>query len=838
MEIGIRKKIFCVLAVSILLLLILSCASGGLKNVFSGAGVNPSAAASIYFQSADCHPKPFCGEIRFFGAKKSFDVNERNFPKFVMKNAQFAQKDFERIYRFDIWAGEEPVMVRKSMYPDGRLAAIAFSEHPDGSSADSISAVYFGTSDEKSPEYMKSGFVGNQIKTTRSDWALHSFENDGISMYIIDPKTGDITAFGMFAVADANADKNITLSEVKRFEKFVDDIPNDYYAAAVYSGPMLFEYRKEIFLAMQKIGAKKMTQMHVFDNYCILGKKGLKSGEAEEVLIAGRNEEDTGKSRTAEINKKLDNPPILIIIRSSNKYDDADCSIDVYRNNQLLLPPEQSAQTRNSGLMTCPARRKVIQKLYDASIEICPHTIRNSNDREVINLGIDFFKKNFKSKVWIDHGFNYEDLVRYGADKRSQYYIIDKLGSAGYRYAWNWWDCGYYCDDSAVIDQSLYPFNLMYPDKNASLPVLFYKNNQADDAISDGQITFFNASPIVNINAKSNAYAPAVIDDLIVRRGIHISHSYFTNELGNFLVKQDNAMTIKPEFEHALKYICKRINQGIIWNPTISEMGDYFKALEKIELQYLSANRIIVRNNNSFNVKNLTLIARGVSPSMLIFNGEKFSGRTRVEKSDFFFWFDIEANAEHLIEIRDANTVKKSGGLSIDKFLNKKEIHNPYYDVIVDDTGLIKVLSKKGERLFNVDSFSARYDIAEISIKKIKPVIDVKDEKKSIEVSCVWSDLGAVSLTLKYVFFENDGRIECSAKIKYLKDVYIDEEKCLLWIYPQERQMLNHSQIFVSDEGAFAYSSFFPPYAKFGKENDSVFFSGNIDAEKTIIESR
>jgi hypothetical protein len=299
---------------------------------------------------------------------------------------------------------------------------------------------------------------------------------------------------------------------------------------------------------------------------------------------------------------------------------------------------------KNKGLDD-PEYKAVIDTLYRNGIEIGPHTMYNTTDGRKLIPGFNTMRELYKSRFWIDHGgesnTNNENLVREGWNPNSESYILDKLDFYGYQYAWSYWDQGYHLRPSASFS-----FNLLFPENSYRIPLLLWHHNRLDHSRFDGKKIFlFNAYP--RIKGDDSALDPSEVEKLIEDRGVHISHSYFPSKAneGKTYERENGFYIIKDHFEKFLNEIKKKIEDKELWNPTISEFGDYLNLIQNIKMVYIEKNKVLIINNNTKKVEGVTFAVRNISSSDLKINGAKIGKFTR-QGDDLLFWFDMPPLAQ------------------------------------------------------------------------------------------------------------------------------------------------------------------------------------------------
>ncbi len=785
--------------------------------------------------AADCRPKPYAEKIKYYGAQAGIDMTDMKIPLLKMEKSEAKYKDEIYEKSFSFWIGEEPLMLQKMLQPEGRLATMVFTEHPDGGSADSLKAVYLGTSDEKSPDFMKKGFVGNDIRTSRSEWLFGEYSVNGTCIYVIHPKTGDIVVAEEFPFNSDELDVKQKNNETKRLAEFVKQIPDGYYAAVVMADCIAFETRYLFFEAMESLGSAKIRDIKAFDNYCMLGIKGAAKGTVHECLVCSRFTEDTGVSKSAVIDVNLISLPLRVHLVSSGKYDNASVSIDIYRNGVLLFPPDKPSSQKLTGILDCKEKLKTIKILYEHGIEIGPHTIRPSNDLDIIEWGLKLFKKEFNTRFWIDHGFNFEDMVVYGGKKGNDYYVLDKLEANGIEYVWNWWDMGLFLLNSSEIDPSDFPVNMLYPYKNNKLPVLFYDSSRLDDNPGDNKsITIFNASMVEYSEKGVKDYKIKHITDLINEQGVHISHSYFTNQKGTYVIKKGDNWEISPFFEEFLNRMKKCIDDKTLWNPTISEFGDYIKSLSKIKTIHLTPNKVMISNENNFEVKNVSFAVKNFKKTPILLNKSPIT-RYKYINNDLIFWFDLGANSNVILE--NENEIKSTKN-SFQYNKNKNEIMNSGYRAVMKKNGTTDIYSLNNIKLLSTGSFLGKYEEKLIDSNSRLPKMNYLEDENERSFIYEWKNLDDIELTIKYKFYEDSGKIDCIYIVKYLNDMNTEEEKTSVMLDINRKGVLSHAFNWLNTNEKYVYPEWMPAYAIFGDKDESVYFYGSSSMIKTEIQEK
>jgi hypothetical protein len=258
--------------------------------------------------------------------------------------------------------------------------------------------------------------------------------------------------------------------------------------------------------------------------------------------------------------------------------------------------------------------KTLTDKLYRDGVEIIGHSITPATDsRTVVASGLATLSQ-YNARNWIDHGAsggmgNWEDLASQGAIKDSGNYILDLLDQYNYQYAWSYLDV--YTNNNAL--------NMLTPDSTTSIrPFLFYNNN-IDDNIHDNKKLYL-WSTINTRKQPETFYTSDRVDNLIRERGVHIGHEYLAYEsLENHAWYNDNGtLKICPTFDSELEYIAQKKAAGLLWSPTVVDLGDYLVSLKDVLVNYNNDGSVTVTNNNTAAITGITLLAENNIQSVKI----------------------------------------------------------------------------------------------------------------------------------------------------------------------------------------------------------------------------
>jgi hypothetical protein len=251
--------------------------------------------------------------------------------------------------------------------------------------------------------------------------------------------------------------------------------------------------------------------------------------------------------------------------------------------------------------------RALTDQMYRDGVEIVGHSITPVTDsRDKVLQGLNVLSR-YNASNWIDHSAdggkdNWEALASQGALQGDDNYILDLLAQHNYRYAWSYID----------LPTANYGLNLLEPAATSDVrPFLFY-NNQVDDNSHSSQKLYLWSTMNTN-KAPDLFYTRTNVDDLIAQRGIHIGHEYLgypdCNNHAWYANPVNGKIEIYPVFDDELVYIAEKCADGVIWSPTVSEMGDYLIPLENVSITYDMDGSFTVTNYNSSLITGVTLLA-------------------------------------------------------------------------------------------------------------------------------------------------------------------------------------------------------------------------------------
>lgn len=239
--------------------------------------------------------------------------------------------------------------------------------------------------------------------------------------------------------------------------------------------------------------------------------------------------------------------------------------------------------------------------------EITGNTISADTDtRAEVAVGLQRLSQ-YHAKNWIDaeaaNGTNnLEDIASQGTLKGNVNYALDLLDAQGYEYAWSYID----------MATSGYDLNMLNPSVVGANTSFFYYNNRIDADPSDEAKIYLWST--VNTNKRPDLYYTGEnVDKLISRRGVHIGREYIAAPASEnrtwYANPASGKIEVTPSFDAELAYIASKRDAGLLWTPTMAQLGDYLNLQKNVRISNVSGGDYRVTNNNPGPIKGLTLLA-------------------------------------------------------------------------------------------------------------------------------------------------------------------------------------------------------------------------------------
>ena len=281
--------------------------------------------------------------------------------------------------------------------------------------------------------------------------------------------------------------------------------------------------------------------------------------------------------------------------------------------------------------------RMFLDTLYSLGNEICLHTPDFfTSDERTMERALDYITRKYRSKTWIDHGYNNghsdnrENLMCDGLNSYSK----NLWKKHNIKYFWN----GYF-EDTLIQKSFIYSQSMTVPYHGFEdqVPYPYYWENQRSGS---GFYSWRTNTVFFPEGTSSWRYffSDEKLKDFTEHYGVEFSHVYpaHTGHMGFWTFDADSNFIIESGFEETLQKMVALRNKGVLQIPTVSEFMDHQLALEKVTYE-IENNKIRIKNKGEF-IEGLTMvIKRKGLPSDFHkqFKHHRFNG------DDLVFWFNM-----------------------------------------------------------------------------------------------------------------------------------------------------------------------------------------------------
>ncbi len=294
----------------------------------------------------------------------------------------------------------------------------------------------------------------------------------------------------------------------------------------------------------------------------------------------------------------------------------------------------------------------LLKELKNDGFEICLHTPdQYTAEKKLVIEAIDFFKENFNSSTWIDHGYdngasdNREDFVCDGLDQSSKYFMRDVWEKSEVKYFWN----SYHEDVTPYnglgfenhLMSPFYGFGGAFPN-----PILFQHPTRSGNLyswVSNSLLDYDNA------NWWSYYFNTKTITEFIKSRGTLINHCYpaRVNDRNGFWIFENGVIKSHPEFDKALALLASYRDKGQLNITTIPEYSQYIIDVSKVELKVVGNGIFEIKNNSGHIIEGFSMVVKANNVEVL-----NRAIKTKRVNDEIIFWFDL--NKSVIIKIIDA----------------------------------------------------------------------------------------------------------------------------------------------------------------------------------------
>lgn len=119
----------------------------------------------------------------------------------------------------------------------------------------------------------------------------------------------------------------------------------------------------------------------------------------------------------------------------------------------------------------------------------------------------------------------------------------------------------------------------------------------------------------VRVTEVSQCYNERSLDDLIQRNGIHIGHTYLGFESRRYpdsaFLRHGDLVLIRPAFEAFLGRLSYEVQHGVVWNPTMRDLIDYWSRLRQVALRRDGSSGWTIVNGSNEPIRGVTLCHGG-----------------------------------------------------------------------------------------------------------------------------------------------------------------------------------------------------------------------------------
>lgn len=254
-----------------------------------------------------------------------------------------------------------------------------------------------------------------------------------------------------------------------------------------------------------------------------------------------------------------------------------------------------------------PGFKALHDRMSRDGAEIIGNTISADTDtRAEVAVGLQRLSQ-YGAKNWIDANAanganNLEDIASQGTIKGDINYTLDLLDAQGYEYAWSYID----------MATTGYDLNMLNPTVVGANTSFFYYNNRIDGDPSDNAGIYL-WSTLYTKNRPDLYYTGDNIDKLVSQRGVHIGRENMASAAADnrtwYANPAGGKIEVMPAFDSQLEYIATKRDAGLLWTPTMAQLGGYLKLQQNVSISSAGGGDYRVTNNNTESIKGLTLLA-------------------------------------------------------------------------------------------------------------------------------------------------------------------------------------------------------------------------------------
>lgn len=135
--------------------------------------------------------------------------------------------------------------------------------------------------------------------------------------------------------------------------------------------------------------------------------------------------------------------------------------------------------------------------------------------------------------------------------------------------------------------------------KVAQYSPLFFKHT-----IDKNEFYIFQAIEMVDF---TKALCKENIDALVADSGLFVAHTYFSVNMNHYkgkLINSDNSLN--ENVVSNFKYLAQKVAEKSLWNPTLSELLDYYKKFQETVFDIDAKGTIFIKNNTNIPSRSIT----------------------------------------------------------------------------------------------------------------------------------------------------------------------------------------------------------------------------------------
>ena len=319
-----------------------------------------------------------------------------------------------------------------------------------------------------------------------------------------------------------------------------------------------------------------------------------------------------------------------------------------YFGHGLICTWSAFALSTNSGAgIDNPLFKSTIDEMYAHGFEIVPHNVvawmgEGYPTRAITAYYLPWYFNNYSSRNWIDHGLGggnrCTSLKRLGLDKTSEYYIGDLLRQYGIQYAWSYHYIPISGGLSTTRIQSLgLPYDIIWTNTNFTW--------------DDGTPMYEWASTLAGDSKSLNYFKNDTIQTMINSYGVCFWHDYTAENdapFNNYYYTKGNPYMINQTYDNLLLNISEQKVAGKLWNPTVSQYIDYWRAACNVECKCTGQNAYTLISHNSATITGYAMRVTGSYTVKL--DGNALN--TKMNGADTVFWMNLSPG-EHLLTLEE-----------------------------------------------------------------------------------------------------------------------------------------------------------------------------------------